>query len=44
LIEPSVEQFKVLEFFKIRRILEAAEPAKERLKRQLAMAIEREIK
>jgi NTE family protein len=42
-IEPSVEQFKVLEFFKIRRILAAAEPAKERLKRQLAMALEREM-
>jgi NTE family protein len=43
-IEPSVEQFKVLEFFKIRRILAAAEPAKERLKRQLAIAIEHEMK
>jgi len=32
-----------MEFFKIRRILAAAEPAKERLKRQLAMAIEREM-
>jgi NTE family protein len=42
-IEPSVEQFRVLEFFKIRSILAAAEPAKERLKRQLAMAIEREM-
>jgi NTE family protein len=40
-IEPSVEKFKVLEFFKIRRILEAAEPAKERLKRQLEIVIER---
>jgi NTE family protein len=40
LIEPAVDEFRVLEFFKVRAILEAAQPAKERLKRKLALAIE----
>ncbi|MDP9138637.1 MAG: patatin-like phospholipase family protein [Pseudomonadota bacterium] len=40
LIEPAVDKFRVLEFFKIRAILAAAVPAKERLKRKLALAIE----
>jgi NTE family protein len=40
LIEPAVDEFRVLEFFKVKAILEAAQPAKERLKRKLALAIE----
>ncbi|MGH6891185.1 MAG: patatin-like phospholipase family protein [Dongiaceae bacterium] len=40
LIEPAVDAFRVLEFFKVRAILAAAAPAKERLKRKLALAIE----
>ena len=39
-IEPAVDEFRVLEFFKVRAILAAAAPAKERLKRKLALAIE----
>jgi NTE family protein len=40
LIEPAVDAFRVLEFFKVREILAAAQPAKERLKRRLGLAIE----
>ncbi len=40
LIEPAVDEFRVLEFFKVRAILTAAAPARERLKRRLALAIE----
>lgn len=39
-IEPAVDEFRVLEFFKIKAILAATAPAKERLKRKLALAIE----
>lgn len=35
-IEPQVDRFRVLEFFRVREILAAAEPAKEELKRRLA--------
>jgi NTE family protein len=34
-IEPDIDRFRVLEFFRIREILEAAESAKQELKRQL---------
>jgi NTE family protein len=34
-IEPEVERFRVLEFFRVREILAAAAPAKEALKREL---------
>lgn len=40
IIEPSVDQFRVFDFFKIREILAAAAPAKERLKRQLGRALD----
>jgi NTE family protein len=39
-IEPSVDRFRVFDFFKIRDILAAAQPAKERLKRQLGAMLE----
>ncbi|HKQ94424.1 MAG TPA: patatin-like phospholipase family protein [Aestuariivirgaceae bacterium] len=41
-VEPSVDQFRVFDFFKIREILAAAQPAKERLKRQLGSALDGE--
>ena len=39
-IEPEVDRFSVHEFFRLRDILKAAEPARERLKRALGTAIE----
>jgi NTE family protein len=39
-IEPEVDRFRVHEFFRLRDILKAAEPARERLKRALGTAIE----
>ena len=36
---PEVQSFGVLDFFKARRIFEAAVPAKERLKQELASKI-----
>ncbi len=39
-IEPEVDRFRVHEFFRLRDILKAAEPARERLKRSLGTAIE----
>src|SRR5208282_6605298 len=36
LVRPMVEQFRVLDFFQAARILRAAEPAKEDIKRKLA--------
>jgi len=35
LIRPAVDRFRVLDFFKIKEVFEAAEPAKEELKRAL---------
>jgi NTE family protein len=39
-IEPEVDRFRVHEFFRLRDILKAAEPARERLKRALGTAID----
>jgi NTE family protein len=39
-IEPEVDRFRIHEFFRLRDILKAAEPARERLKRALGTAIE----
>ncbi len=39
-IEPQVDRFRVLEFFRVREILAAAEPAKDDLKRRLSKTIE----
>lgn len=36
LLRPAINQFRVLDFLKVRSILKAAEPAKEELKRRLA--------
>jgi NTE family protein len=44
LIEPAVDEFRVLEFFKISAILAATAPAKERLKRRLALVMESDSK
>lgn len=41
LIRPAVNHFATLDFLKAREILEAAEPAKEELKRKLDAALER---
>ncbi len=41
LIRPDVARFAVLDFFKIKDILEAAEPAKEETKRRLAEVFEK---
>lgn len=40
-IRPDVARFAILDFFKIKDILEAAEPAKEETKRRLAEAFEK---
>jgi NTE family protein len=40
LVRPTVEQFRVLDFFRAAQILRAAEPAKEDIKRRLAARLE----
>jgi NTE family protein len=40
LVRPMVEQFRVLDFFRAAQILRAAEPAKEDIKRRLAVELE----
>jgi NTE family protein len=41
LVRPTVEQFRVLDFFRAAQILRAAEPSKEDTKRKLAALLER---
>ena len=38
-IEPDVDQFAAVDFFKVRDILAAAEPSKDRLKRALDLRV-----
>lgn len=40
LVRPTVEQFRVLDFFRAAQILRAAEPGKEDLKRRIAARLE----
>lgn len=41
LLRPNIRTFRILDFFKARAILKAAEPAREEAKREIAGAIER---
>jgi NTE family protein len=43
-IEPAVDQFRIHDFFRLREIVRAAEPARETLKRLLAEKIEARLK
>jgi NTE family protein len=44
LVRPAVDAFRALDFFKAKAILQAAEPAKESLKRDIASAMEVALK
>jgi NTE family protein len=43
LVRPDVDAFRALDFFKAKAILQAAEPAKESLKRDIAAAVEKAL-